>query len=615
MKQPLMDLETVLAGRWANYTRFKNQFTRYWGTEMVTVDGEQVEVYRYAQDIMNLPAEAENHRDNADIVKLLKSLGAYQDLKDQSWKGITSAWMYLNPKKNGYSDEAEKDNLRQLLSDAIHDLSSGTINISSQITKTVRTDDGYSYTSYNISNPMDVINNITFDLDAIEEIYPGFTELYEEGGYDEEEMLYAKVLLAYQTLWDNHDITTWYEEVEEEDNKYKEVLLMYLLFSADIKYSINKVTTSIELKQVGTHTVTRYDGGGNSVTTVEPDYRPVHTVSIDVKIDTSQIIGLNLDIVDDIHEDVLAVDTAPPSVSVYSSSRTTTLTPSNPRKVAMALDSMFDIGELDAEDEFAGFWVKYDGKWRLRVDAIDGKVRKANGDSFSLKERSAYLQNVIDQGYKKKKASRWKRILAIVIVIVIVVVVTYTTNGTATEAAIAGAQALLYSSLAITVLQAATAAWGYEDTSMALGEANTTLAPAVKIAAIIVMIDGLSQLGEELAKTAAEQGAAAATKQALLSQQSMVINKAITGYYEHELGKISDRNDKMRNEIAELESQYEANLYRDLQQDFIKMYTNKMAQDQAAYQYTDVNYVPVKGPYHIGNIQATNVQAWLHSKV
>lgn len=606
MKRLLVDLYAKRLTKWAELTRFKNQFKKYWGT--TTVNG--IEVFNYSQGIKYLPEEKENWLDEDNRLKLLRMLGVYSDLKTQDWKGVEDAWLYLNPTKGGFTKESEKTNLRIALDDAIGTTLKGTINIAGYVESEYDSDGG---TSYTISNPMNTVKNVQFDLTAIEEAYPGFTAKYQEGGYDEKEMLYAKCVLAYADLWNTCKISATYDQSGEEpdsmDNKFKEILLMYLMFSEDVDYTITKVSTYYTTEQVQTQSKQSNTANANYRTFIVP------TISIDVTIDPTQIVPLGLDIVDLIYADILGANA----------------NNINETLVAQKLDSMYDVGELDAEDEFSQFWLRHDGRWYLRVDAIEGDMLKADGSKFSLKERVEYLQSTIDQDYRKKKASTWKKVLVIVIVVIAVVIAVVSLGSGAGFSAylIAAATALVYTSLVIALLSYAAAKWGDEDTAMALGEANSTIAPAVKIAGIILLINGLANLSEA-AQQAAEDAAVEEAKNAateeltqvaideikkqaqatamdymktyLTSNWMSITNTALTKVYEHKLGEQQDQIDKMKTELTKQEEAKETNLLRDYGKDYIKMYAELIQQDQAQYAYTEVPYIPMRGPYHTGNM-------------
>lgn len=84
MKKPQIDLYFTIVELYAQQLGWVNRFLAYWSTE--TLDGVEVLVEKHTY----YPMSNE---------KLMKMLGVYQKVQGQSFKGISSAWVYLNASK------------------------------------------------------------------------------------------------------------------------------------------------------------------------------------------------------------------------------------------------------------------------------------------------------------------------------------------------------------------------------------------------------------------------------------------------------------------------------------------------------------------------------------
>ena len=89
-----IDLEETYKGSFLASRRFKNRLIRYWGTE--TVDG--VEVFK--KKFIVWP-----NTERKDAKKILKMFGMWNQVYGQSFSGLTSYYLWFNPKKVRHLDD------------------------------------------------------------------------------------------------------------------------------------------------------------------------------------------------------------------------------------------------------------------------------------------------------------------------------------------------------------------------------------------------------------------------------------------------------------------------------------------------------------------------------
>lgn len=563
MKLPLLDLSKRIINNYLGKVRFVNRFIRYWGT--TTVDGVEV----LNDEIQYFPSYTE------DGEKLLKHLGIFEDIEQAEFGGIKKAVLYLN---------GTKDTVKDMTSSVL-------VNYLNEIDL----DDG---------------NEITGTILFTGRYNKPLSDLVTESLSDKPALI-QEIQDKFEDIWGNYEVSS-----DRDGDPYLDTLLRYILRTSDIAYEIKDVSISFI-----TETLPRTKTLGliphKDATVIVQSFR------VDIKI-PDVVFNSSDSIIDTIKNDLQSTSDSANTAMTRSALGRVYYNPVNEDTEDDDYSYLYTSAP-DPVPSNPSLWYKYDDRYYLRLSTLKGKTIK-------LDEKIDLITDSIDSIYKKKKVSWWKKVL----VVLAFTVVAYFTAG----AGIVGiSQGILVASLTLTLSTLLLQQWGDDVGARFAGEFSKRIRPITVIATIVVAVgavySGFANFARKGATEALKAAGAEATKEAVadyvatnfwtatwqgfkltvtnpsvvFKQSFTIVSKTSELYYKNELKKISDDIKSKQKQIDEYNESQEASLYRDLAQDFAKMYTNLDARLSSDYEF-DRPYEPVKGPYHTGNIQATTVSAW-----
>lgn len=589
MKSVTPDIKDILTTRYVSQLATIRKFTKYWGTTYVN----GVEVFkdrRYYYKTMD-----------EDMVKLAKMLGMYTDLSAKQ-EGIRSAWLYLNPAKaKDSSVNWDKQIMVNNLSRAMDSLRGGTVVIGPSIHKN-------KMTSPPINTPV-----------------------------SNQEGLIAEIKAEFLSYWNSG-----FPVFTDQEDGFKALLLMYLLRSTQIPYtitSVEKINGYLTKPPSSTHI--DYIRSSSS-----PAWR-LH-ISFEHKPITANTDIVNMMIADLTSRSLLATKVAG---SIFDA--------------ASAAHDPLDDG-IDDDDEllYTAQPIATSTLW-LSIPTVRTVSRPGGGfrtvttykhylkaslltnPNLKLGERVEYLFDCIDSDYKKKK-KKWYEYAAAV---VIVIVATYFAGpagaaaaGAFTSGAIATvvlvAVTITVAALYISIAMLATSMLGAPNVTAALGSFMKTVDPLVKVANVISIIAAVYTIAKEGYKLAAEKAIEEGTK-LTISSISVEIGKvalkqlitmgpreelqtrhvikavdiAFGLYQKNEMRSLEKSTENYRKELQQEQSLIEQSQTSDILKEMQSTYPNILSKDNSVYaDRYDKPYEWWSTPYHTGNIQATTVSALWISK-
>jgi len=285
---------------------------------------------------------------------------------------------------------------------------------------------------------------------------------------------------------------------------------------------------------------------------------------------------------------------------------------------------------LTFADEFESFTdpkIWYMG--RLRASVLQ------RGSCLKSKEKTKLIQDILDQGYQKKKVPMYKRLLIAVIFIAVIVISCM--NGCTTTGFLL---AIVKAAFAVSLTSFAMAKWGDEEGAQAGVSFTKTIDPIVKIASVVLIITGLmaaynaakealvaaaTKAAEEAAKTAVTEAAKAAAADALKAaltptvseillkmvlspgQKVMmtILSMATAMYYKNEIKDLREEADTLQKQIDAYNERTEDKFMRkDLALLFIESHTSPLVVDWS--KYSAIYDMPYSST--LFNVQATTVE-------
>jgi len=610
VKVPQPNLNVAIVNSFIAKAGANRKLKKLWGT--VTVGGE--EVLNARRHYHKAAARPDNYE------KLFKFLKVYDDIEDYSGEGVKSAWFTLN-KSNGPEDQDIdisyfRDNLNRMWWDNTDGVMPSDLTLTTTIVIGERFDrqSGIPHIDWNASEEV-ITQSILDNYDSLwttNRIVQEGVGVINKGSVDPD----ADILVP-----DLDDLSP--------DDPWLAVLSRNALRANGMPCTIKKV----EFGLGGVAVQPMYN---TAVVTIEIPYHEfTSTDPIVVSIaddslatyDSLKISGLREAMRGlsgtGIHQDNgLITQIAAKKVTFYETVDDIDETTVS-RSYLTWEDSKVGVGLFDS------FWVQEGDLWYFKAGVINNP--KAYGTTHT--KLNKYLFSLLDTGYKKKKASFWKKLVAVV-VFIIAVVITFVSVGAAspwTAQVMAASFAVIVGGLVISIVSAVFGALGMSDWSLAFSEISKTLEPLVAVASIIMVVGAFVQSGaaEAIKQYATDElnnliyetilgefgdlgSLLADAMDGTIDSGSLdVINKFASTYSSVQLGKIesiSSRNVDLKAEYASLAE--ESAKETDIMKGYMNIYSKPATADWSIYASTfDLPYERGGGTLSMGNVQKTTKKA------
>ena len=585
MKVPLVSVEQAAVSQYLGKLKFINRFIRSWGTQ--TVNG--VEVLRGKNWYYGV-SNTTNARATA------KLMGFLADISNVKMKGVSSAWLYLNPAKGGLADISTT-----LLSDAFNAIPT--------VPKRVTTTTGVRTTNV-ISTTIEVYN------------YRGTNVANITTPISNQPALISEIKTEYGYMFNTYASTS-----TAPSDGYLDTLSRYALLDPALEVNVVMVRRTVKAHQVlkaKTFNDLYVDGAytpGTSNEKVVTVYVPTYSIQLDI-IDP-MFTDTNLCVVSAVADRNLILSDNPPArVDAY-----------NKYLTRQQLDKVLASGVAQDpvdENQFIQYFQPYTPTnpllweydvttrmWYLKLSTIK------NGSVLSLDERIKFLGELMDSDYSEKSRNWWESAL-LLIVVAVAIYFGGPQAGAKASATIVAATSITAVALALSIYSSVMDAIGYELAAMEAGRLNQTIAPIVKIASIVIVVNSVYK-----AFSAGTVTGTVATNKLAVEPTTIIgkFNSTITSstfkanldlvmkvaslYQENKLAELQEEIKSNNKKAAELEEANEASKYSDIAKLFSRSYTEQITRDDSLYAF-DRAYEPTGGSLHIGNIQATSVSAmWL----
>lgn len=556
MKKPQIDIFSTVVQQYINQIGFKNKFLRLWGHNGTVLNEKH---YYY-------PTISESD------IKLFKLLGLYKDLKESQgkMKGITSAWVYLNPSKfdvTTLDDDLLVQQLEFNVPDGVY-----TINIVPNV----------AFTRVSWRNKSMV--HVTEDTLGL----LNYTDKVALGAYIEAN--YAQVIDRY--------IVEGAEELAMTN-----LVLMHILGGSDA-FEHNIKSVEYALMDNVKNTII------NNETNKSISYR-YSVKSISIEVEVKQIGTVAID--DPIVLSILAQRNKEALKARVLSEKDSATVNNNTLSDALYEGPTTVTNDAWLEDRF-------------RVSVFSSKVLKT-------KQLMSLLQGSLDTGYQKKKTKWWKKIIGIIVFVIVFYFTGGLTGGfaafafsfsvatlavTLTSAAMGawgdetGAQAVgkfskgvskigmvigiaaMVSSISTAIAQAATKQTLAEAAKQGI---KLTTAEVTKQASARSLLDTLKGMVVDYFKSGLVTN--------LSLEQGLSLTNGVFGMYsKNKLESIQSKLKSVQQQNAEYAQFEEENRSRDIGKSLIKSHGEMFHQDSLdTYDYM---YESWSSPMHVGNIQRTS---------
>lgn len=271
--------------------------------------------------------------------------------------------------------------------------------------------------------------------------------------------------------------------------------------------------------------------------------------------------------------------------------------------------------------------------YALRADVLENP--RAYG--LTYKELNNYILPLLDSDYRKKKASGWKKFVAIV-VFVVAVIFSVASWGLSLKLG----TAIMVALLVVTALSMALSAMGATEWALAFSEVSQMMEPLTWIAAIYLIVTGVSAALQAAKEAAAKEAGKALVdvtakeiaKELLSSTAGSMVDSIISGatdiltspnlssslkllntmlkmvnqVQKFRLEDINDRNKDLASEYEKAIADSE--LESDILRGFARVYASPATADWSMFAgLFDLPYEGTGGPLHTGNAQRTTKQA------
>jgi hypothetical protein len=252
----------------------------------------------------------------------------------------------------------------------------------------------------------------------------------------------------------------------------------------------------------------------------------------------------------------------------------------------------------------------------LKVDVLKGKL-----GNLSLKDRINLVSTIIDAGWWEESSS--VGILSVAIIVIAVAVAVYAPQwaGVVTKAA-AMATSMLAFSMVISLGSALLSANNNYTEAKWLVEINRTIAPAVQIASIVIVVNTAAKWIQYTAQVAEQAVAKTATeiaedfvKNVITKMETVGPNqmleygsKMIKLHTDNDISNITRENENKQKELQDLMQANEESKYSDVYKKFASAMANPLQLQGSSFEF-DRQFEQVLGDMHIGNICRTSVLA------
>jgi hypothetical protein len=592
VKRPQPDIGDILRSSFTNNIRTVRKLKKLWGTS--TVGG--VEVFTPRQ--YYYPTSARS----AEFEELFKFLGAYDGVVNSSPKGIESAWMYFN--KNNVADlsgeysEFVASNLNQLWwDDADGVMPTGltlttTIVIEAEVTskanRTVR--------STSLLSPSST--NLIADIEANYEAMWDTCVITQQG---------IGVINKGSTTDPVTTLTTMDEDDLSPDDPWLDVISKYALRDVGIPCTIKSVELGVGVEEGVTYTT--------YIVTLEIPYNLFSSGAVFVESITDDL--------DTVFSPTLHTRLSYPNRHwTRKSIRSMDVSDLSDGTVITRPYRLWESEATDVSLLYTTLWYNYSGSWYLRAEPFSDP----RSHNLTFKQLSTYIVQMVDSGYKKKKVSWWKKLIAIVVFVLLVI---YAPGGT--KGALALLKAVAYASAVLSLITVALSLVGADEWASAFAEVSKDIEPLTRVASMVTLVNGLGNM----AKNFAEGLDSGSLTDMLSGELDSFIDNIIEGATDIMAGnlisdpaislatklvnllsmptklKIASLNDRNR----DLKSEYEGMAEEmgreyDALRGFMDIYARPATADWSMYASTyDLPYERGGGTMAIGNIQRTTKQA------
>lgn len=596
MKRPRPDIGDILKAEFIKNMGNTRKFKRLWGTTSIG-----------STPVLNLrnyyfPV---NFR-SSNFEKLFRLLGAYDDVTSSSSKGIDRAWLYLN-KNKGDSEYATEETLnayKDFIAFNLETLWGNGNNTGKVLTTSIVIEDEF---------PKYVEDND--NTSWVDASFRSTRYLSTSWGKN---TLITRVKNDYANIWntalvsqqgtgiirDGHTIDPEtlikIENIEELsiDDPWLDILARYsLLFTGETGVKVLSVEKGYK-KSLSGHLCS--------------------TFVFDVEIPFFQLGG-DSSIVQKIASDVLgSYPSVVKGIPYYPNGYYT-------KRGMLALKGLDDTSPINrnyrlVEEEelnynaiYASLWQWSGGKPYLKAAAIQ------NPKQFGIthKELYSYITSCVDTDYKKKKVKWYKKALAVVIFVVSIIYL---------QPQLGYAAAIVVSSIVLNLISLAATSAGEEDWGQAFSETSATLEPLVTVASIYLLVTGLANVANDIAKKGVGtylQDQTSSMVDGIVQGATDVISGSVTPagikfassmvelttlVKRNELERIGDRNKDLQSQYDKLnEEAYQEN---DALRGFARIYSKPATSDWSHYaSLFDLPYERSGGALSLGNVQKTTKQA------
>jgi hypothetical protein len=628
MKRPQPDIGELVKNQFIGNLSTTRKLKRLWGT--TAVDG--VEVLHHRQ--YHYP---ENRRFE-NFERLYGMLGILNDIKEASFEGVDSAWLYFNKNIAANlvvnSNDFVANNLNKLFWDSENETPPADLSITTSIVISTIANDKEDQIA------VDNLINVSMTKEAlIQAIEDNYEDLWDKVRITQEGVGVVKQGTSVDPVTKAVVSNT---ETISPDDPWLDALSRYVLRTNGLPCTITDVS-------VGTLEIY-----SNPFIKNQNFY---NTIVVDIEIPYNEF-NPGEAFVQSIASDLSFTYDKDSKSNGYITKKAVQ------QMDARDLEDDPDIANRNYilwEDEsvednplFASLWYKKDNIYYLRASAL------TNPASHGLKYKDVvnYILPLIDTGYKKKKVPWWKKAVAI-IVFIIALVLALPTGGKSLSL-VKVAAAIVAASMVLVVFTLVLAATGQHEWASAFMEAQQFLEPLVMIATLILMFDATAAARESAKQTVAKQMAAEETGKAIaelaveeIAAQAakvttsdivfQMVSELATNFADEivkgatdvfagnvttnaavkftakvlelltlpfnlKLKSINERNKDLASEYAELTK--ETNQEYDALQGFMNIYAKPATADWSIYAATfDQPYERGGGPLALGNIQRTTKQA------
>jgi hypothetical protein len=585
MKKPLVDVKEKQLSEYNSKVGYINKFIKNWGK--TTVGG--VEVLKERNYIYGMEAQAE---------KFLRWSGGLDSVRNQRWKGIKKAWLYINPSKDQELQE---------------ELVAANITIAA-----TRAPDDFQF---RVGIPLESSGRETIaGYTSGEKLVLAATEGFKlHGNIDR----YKKELKA-ELQSRKAEILDKFTPRAKYPDTWVATLAKFVVLYGD--YDIVTIGTGIDQDS---RTSTDWDGNeysymvnvpilSISFTSVVNDYDEDHPVVV-AAVDHKNSIE------ESYPEEGTEDDGYGGWFSFYQSP-----TPTIP-----------------------SIWVQSGRYYYLRTSFLKTGIVPATGAYIKLADRIEMLsaEGFIDSDYEEKSCD-WACSLTSVFIVIVAVVIALPSGGTSLTGLpllLAIAKAVIVFAVVLTVAAAVLEGTGDVVTARGLARLNKSIAPIVQIAGLVLLVAGMmdwaegiknasSNLADDAAMATLESGSQFAGMSTWTGGSTVVervassvmdgvknlvgnnlklswengvkwVGQVAEMVQKNELGKLEKEIKSKQDKLAELQQAQEDNDGGNPAMDYQINYANMMLMDWSGYSIFERQYSGYQPKYGGGNVQRTEVGA------